>query len=313
MTPSEILPRGERPHEDVLDEVYEKYAHGDPFMPIIRFVDHSTLAPEALVGLGLGEHVREWIGHHDVRPYTAPRTGISIETSWQHALGRRECHGDWLEFFERELAAAPVADVVARWVPRFIHAVDAWLFHGLIRTAHAVRALDHRDTPARRGELARGLALGAIGVTRSPIETAPAGAHDVLSFARAGAANLLETTNVPNVHLVTGPMAYAMLSHHLDEATHRAACAAFRRTHADALLVDSSPAVLPVLDDAFFQRLVESRDAHPIKLTEAALRAYTATHDEIFLRAVGRARHLHGIKNVLGFARIARAMLRRAA
>jgi hypothetical protein len=67
---------------------------------------------------------------------------------------------------------------------------------------------------------------------------------------------------------------------------------------------------MPLLDEAFFDWLSRGRDAHPIKLTEAALRAYEASHDEVFLQAIGKVRHLHGVRNVLG---IARAMLRRAA
>ena len=35
------------------------------------------------------------------------------------------------------------------------------LFHGAIRTAHAVRAIDAADTPPRRGELARALGYWA--------------------------------------------------------------------------------------------------------------------------------------------------------
>jgi hypothetical protein len=70
-------------------------------------------------------------------------------------------------FFEDELATRTrsIDDVLVQWVPRFVHAVDALMFHGLIRTAHAVRALDHRDTRVRRGEFARGLALWAYEAT----------------------------------------------------------------------------------------------------------------------------------------------------
>jgi hypothetical protein len=320
--PHRILPQGLRPHEDILDEVYEKYAHSDPFLPLIRFVDHATMGPEALVALGRGDKVPGWVAHHQPRPYTPPRRGRSIEHAWHEALGRRECHGDWLAFFAGALESTPFSQVLAQWVPRFIHEVDAWLFHGLIRTAHAVRALDHHDTRSRRDELMRGLSLWAIGVKHPPSDhLAPDTAEralerDVLGFARAGAATFIATPNIPNVHLVTGPMAYAMIMHHLDVPTHRAAAAAFRRTHARALRdvdrhrADAASEPIGILDDQLFGWLAKSHDAHPIKLTEAALRGYAATNDEIFLQAIGKLRHLHGIKNVLG---IARAVLRRAA
>ena len=41
-----------------------------------------------------------------------------------------------------------VSEVLAEWVPRFAHEVGPFLFHGLIRTAHATRALSRKDTPA---------------------------------------------------------------------------------------------------------------------------------------------------------------------
>ncbi len=49
---------------------------------------------------------------------------------------------------------AAVSTAFARWAPGLHGAA----FHGLLRLAHAVRALDRADTPARRAELARGLA-----------------------------------------------------------------------------------------------------------------------------------------------------------
>lgn len=45
------------------------------------------------------------------------------------------------------------------------------------------------------------------------------------------------------------------------------------------------------------------RDAHPAKLTEAALRAHAETHDPIFLKAAGQALRLHGLRALLGVAR----------
>src|SRR5215468_227809 len=48
-----ILVEKNRPDEDVLDEVYLRFPQSDPFLPIIHFVDHAFMGPEALVGLGL--------------------------------------------------------------------------------------------------------------------------------------------------------------------------------------------------------------------------------------------------------------------
>jgi hypothetical protein len=166
---SDILAGESRPHEQILDEVYRRYAKSDPFLPVVHFVDHATMGSEALVGLGLCRKVPDWVSRQRVRTYIAPRAGVALPAAWEQAIGRRDCHGDWIELLETELASAAFPDVLSRWIPRFAYAVEALFFHGLIRTAHAVRALDDADTPARRGELARGLALWAIGIHRSPV------------------------------------------------------------------------------------------------------------------------------------------------
>jgi hypothetical protein len=264
-----------------------------------------------------------WASRHRVRPYAAPVTGVPIATGWPRALGRRECHGDWIRHFEAELAARPARDVLATWVPRLAHEVGAFLFHGLIRTAHAARALEHRDTPARRGELARGLALWAIGVktvltgeAAGEASRAAPGRGDFLGFARVGAAAFLATPNVPTLHLVTGPMAYLLIEPHLDEAAHRLARASFARTHASAALRHATlqppprAAQDPTRDPKFMEALVEQRDAHPCKLTEASQRAHAETDDPIFLATAAEALHLHGLRALLG---VARAMLSRRA
>jgi hypothetical protein len=45
---------------------------------------------------------------------------------------------------------------------------------------------------------------------------------------------------------------------------------------------------IPSLDRGHLEALAEKADAHPAKLTEAALRAYRATGDDLFLKAAGK-------------------------
>jgi hypothetical protein len=296
----DILAIDERPDEDVLDDVYRKYRDSHPLMPVTHFVDHSTMGPEALVALGLGHKVMEWSARHGVRAYEPPRTGVPIPSGWREAAGRKECHGDWLHHFDSELNAGPFGDVLAVWVERFAHDAGALLFHGLIRTAHAARALEHKDSLARREELARGLALWAIGLSTAapaepPRETPDADwTSEIMRCARAGAATFVRKSTIPNLHLITGPMAYLMIAHHLHPGIHRIAAGAFRRTHAKALETveaDETAALsepLPSLDPDRLEALSAKTDAHPAKLTEAALRAYRMTGDELFLKAAAR-------------------------
>jgi hypothetical protein len=63
--------------------------------------------------------------------------------------------------FEREVADRPPVAVVGEWAPRLFPGTVGAATHGLIRTAHAVRALTAADTPPRRLELATGLAFWA--------------------------------------------------------------------------------------------------------------------------------------------------------
>jgi hypothetical protein len=308
-----------RPGEEILDEVYQKYADSDPFMPITHFIDHSTMGAEALIELGLGNKVRQWTARHRARPYQAQVRGLAMTTDWPEALGRRECHGDWIRHFESELAARPFPVVLGEWVPRFAHEVGAFLFHGLIRTAHATRALTHKDTPARRGELARGLALWAIGVRTPPPAASPGGdspatSNEILAYARFGAVSFLSEPDVPKLHLVTGPMAYVLIAPHLTALTHGIAKASFGKTHHEAAesfaalqhRAYEQPSV--ALNQARLDALAAQSDAHPAKLTEAAVRAYQASQDEIFLKAADKALAIHSLRALLG---IARAVLRR--
>jgi hypothetical protein len=48
--------------------------------------------------------------------------------------------------------------MAAQHVAELAHRADAHLFHGLIRTAHAVRSLERRASPPAAEELATGLA-----------------------------------------------------------------------------------------------------------------------------------------------------------
>jgi len=297
-----VLARDNRPDEGVLDDVYRKYQDSHPFMAITHFVDHSTMGSEALVALGLGHKVRAWISRHRVRPYEAPATGIALPSAWKDAVGQEKCHGDWLRHFESELNDKSIDEVLALWVERFARDSGALLFHGLIRTAHAARALQHKDSGARRRELARGLALWAIGLrSASPAEMTqreenadPTG--EIMHCARAGAATFVRKSTIPNLHLVTGPMAFMMLAHRLEPRVHVIAAAAFRQTHAKAIEalardereVLSEPA--PFFARTGLEALAEKTDAHPAKLTEAALRAYQATGDTLFLKAAGQVR-----------------------
>ncbi len=294
---AQYLAHGDRPDEAALDRVYDRFATSDPFQPVTGFVDHVTMGAEALVALGLGAKAESWASRWPVRRYQAPVAGIAISSDWPEALGRRQCHGDWIAHFDAELEGKPFADVLARWVPRFSHDMGALLFHGVIRTGHATRALEHSDTPARRAELARGLALWAIGIRRAAPDpahrppSAGAAVDAAIDYARIGAARFVDRPSIVTLHYVTGPMAYLLISKHLDAGARRIALDSFNRTH-PSLNQNREPGPLPegppAFDRAHILALAEQTNVHAIKLTEAAYRAFAATGEAIFLTAAGK-------------------------
>jgi len=93
-----------------------------------------------------------------------PREAIDATAeNWRAALGDFARASDWLDHFRRALAEQPWQAVMRLWVPRLMDGYAGGLTHGLIRTAHAVRAMPGGDAPGdrERNELAHGLAYWA--------------------------------------------------------------------------------------------------------------------------------------------------------
>ena len=131
--------------------------------------NHYPMAAEALEALGHEDAIEDaWRrgaeGYAGELPRVAP-----IEDA-REPLGAYERFGDWLDFFRRELARAPWRSVVGAWAPRLAPGMVGATFHGLIRSAHAARALRRREGDARRNELAVGLAYWAARYTELPVD-----------------------------------------------------------------------------------------------------------------------------------------------
>lgn len=134
------------------------------------FTTHWAMGSDALIELGHPELVHEWAGlfierhQHYERPEPSNPIDSRDETDWRSALGDYERVGDWRVLFERELAERPWREVLVAWWPRLVFGCSAGLTHALIRTMHAVRAID-RDandpTDLQLGELAMALSYWA--------------------------------------------------------------------------------------------------------------------------------------------------------
>ena len=101
-----------------------------------------------------------WVAAYRERLDPAPPAAEKplSEDAWPHALGDPARFAEWLSLFETEMADRPTSAVVEEWVPRLVPGTVGAAAHGLIRTAHGLRALTMVDTPARRLEVATGLA-----------------------------------------------------------------------------------------------------------------------------------------------------------
>lgn len=276
-----------------LDEAYERMSEG--FELPNGFVNHGPMACEALAALGCDQAIDCWARRFAraglaVTP-RSPTPGHAFD--WPAALGDYGRLPDWIGFLEQEIDRDGWATVVARWVPRLLSGLDVALFHGAIRTAHAVRAISTAETAPRRAELARSVAYWAARFRpAAPPEVGAGEAPPAAAMQATGAAAYyVAEPNIFNLHGVTGAMAVDLLGAHLadrDRTTGlRQLQADLARMHRDAVLpADPDPAPDGRPD---FAKLAEaaaaSRDPHQVKLVEACRRALTATGQPVFATA----------------------------
>ncbi|MFH8444949.1 hypothetical protein ACH4D3_27500 [Streptomyces sp. NPDC018026] len=248
-------------YSDAVSEALERlrpvgFEHGR------SFVNHAPMAAEALAHMGYADEVPAWIernlrsrSYHDV-----PERRLPIDPDdpddWRAALGDFSRVADWSALFERELALSPWTAVLARWWPRLLPGMSAVLTHGVIRTAHAVRAVAAAsgDNRLQLGELAQGLGYWAArhsthGIVADPDgvpgpgdaagpparhgepggrDEAPDGrdevtrALDALVAEYSGIyATVSQRHPVPLIHAVTGPAAVRLVVGHLPPAQRR--------------------------------------------------------------------------------------------
>ena len=274
-----------------LDEAFERMAAASFELPN-GFVNHGAMACEALAMLDCADDIDSWarrfaqVGGARIEP-VAP---VGLE--WRQALGAYDRLPEWIGYFARAIDEEGWAAVVETWVPRLMPALRTALFHGAIRTAHAVRAIDAVDTSPRRGELARALGYWAARYRAGQPAAARGPAGDsraaVVRAAADGARRYLARPNILHLHGVTGAMAVEILAGHIPAAAAAAALAQVHAEHA-ALYADVEP-----VDEAhpagppggeLAGAAVRSLDPHQVKLVEACRRGLAATGDPAFAAA----------------------------
>ena len=110
--------------------------------------NHGPMGAEALFTLGRDEAVLPWVEGYRDRLIDRPAPTLPIRRDkWRECLGKGERLGDWIQFFQDELAEKSWQSVLAEWVPQLAPALVSAATHGLIRTGHAART----SPPGKRG------------------------------------------------------------------------------------------------------------------------------------------------------------------
>lgn len=279
---------------DVLDAAFDRlgrWGFDDPD----GYVNHGPMACEALDALGRAAEVDAWSRLDSGTPPTIPVAPDRFE--WARALGDPTKTAEWIGHFDRAIDDDGWPAVLDQWLPRLLPGMGVVLFHAAIRCAHATRAIETVDSPARRAELARALGYwaGMFGQDVPPEMVGPRSADDVelavIQTAADGARHYLARPNIVNLHGVTAAMAVAILVRHVGPEAGAGALAQLRGEHR-ALYDGSEPALdiepSGVSESMLVEAAVVSGEAHAVKLVEASLRGFAATADPVFLAAAER-------------------------
>jgi hypothetical protein len=297
---------GPRPETGTnLDEAFERMASAGFELPN-GFVNHGAMACEALDTLGFEDELGEWAKRFAriAGPAVTPKDGASLD--WRESLGNYKALPEWIGYFETAIADDGWAEVVEVWVPRLVPAMATVLFHGLIRVAHAVRAIQAADTSPRREELARALAYWAARYRPGQVVAADAvelasgavgveGADELdnvqqaVVAAAAGAARYyVASPSIPFLHGVTGAMAIELLAPHISGPDQATALAQLKAEHR-AMYAGARPVAEVRVGGMPRQQLAtaaeSSGDPHEVKLVEASLRALDLSGDPVFAAA----------------------------
>jgi hypothetical protein len=275
----------------VLDEAFERLASSGFELPN-GFVNHGPMACEALAALDCDEVIADWARRFgrargaDITPV------VPHQFDWEAALGDYARLPEWIGFFEQSVADDGWSEVVATWVPRLMPGLAVALFHGAIRSAHAVRAVAAVDTAPRRAELARAMGYWAARFrqyeTALPVEADGDLEEAVTREAANGAHHYLARPDIFSLHGVTGAMAVQLLVSHLRPVDGSTALGQVRAEH--LAMYGKGPGmtefdVAGVDGDVLAGAAAAGHDPHEVKLVEACRRGMAITGDPVFAAA----------------------------
>jgi len=124
-------------------------------------ISHAPMVAEALSVLGLSRAFPAWLEGYDRRRTLEPKRPATPLSRPRAALGRERDPNRWSVTFRNQLARLGWRPMLRQWLPRLLPGAPGGAAHGLIRTGHAARALERKDTPERQTEVADALGLWA--------------------------------------------------------------------------------------------------------------------------------------------------------
>ena len=221
----------------VLDNALERVSALDFEIPN-PFVNHAPMACEALATLNLDSEIGDWVERYEssMRQAVPPATpSWQNGFDWKNLLGDYRLLPEWMGYFGEAIDDEGWRAVVELWVPRLMPGLVSALFHGVIRTSHAVRAIEVSDTRARRAELARALGNWAVWFAPGEPVDESAGFDDpqpmALQAAATGTRYYVAEPTIFYLHGVTGAMAVHLLAGHLSPLDARAAVTQLQAEH----------------------------------------------------------------------------------
>ena len=149
---------------DALDDALRQFQARAPESggPGGRLSNHGPMVAEALETLGRPEAIAAFVARYLAAYEAAPAPARPLPVSeWKETLGRDVEFPRWLALFRREIDTAGWREATRLWSGRLAPGLAGQATHGILRAAHAARALGRKETPARRDELAHGLAYWA--------------------------------------------------------------------------------------------------------------------------------------------------------
>jgi len=130
--------------------------------------NHGPMGAEALECLGHQALIPAFLDLYVPGLPTAEKGTAMLIDEAESALGQIGRGADWVATFESRLSGGDWRTVLSEALPGLIPGVFAGAGHGFLRTTHAIRSLERKDSPLRRRELARGLAYWSARFQRLP-------------------------------------------------------------------------------------------------------------------------------------------------